>query len=643
MNTNYIFISDYDNYGYPSKVNLDENNNNIKETISAELKNEIDEVLVNNNVIDNHPDWARKSSIVTTDNCEINLTFLDEQAGYKNALSYYVYDIDNPPTRFSEIDNIYIIYPNASRLNSGGKMVSGDTMKLAYEVTSYTVDNNKKYAQTLNYVFPKDKGVSFVVHSNRWKLNGTSNRFLSIGHQMYSSDPVLNPEPRENIKHHFVNFRSSTEPDKIIYGAEDILRTKAFCDHDFNDLIFYVTPTPMTAILNNSYNSLEEQEFTGTILCEDLLNRPKADLDYDDLCLEYKVTEIINNNKIQSIVFFIKGLCRGASLDHDFGVVIPNIKGMQNVKIIRETHIKSNNTNIIEYLANDIVNKGTDKVPLIKSTKNFLPEGTSWATNTINGVENVDLSYVTMKIIFPNGGISRSEINNLTFPYNFYLRVYRDDYFMWDLFSDELYDDVSDNLKNAGITEKKKIIILEGLTDVQYPLEKKPLRVAYYRFENYLKGDLRYTAWYSKKWAKEYLLYPKITDTINYTWNKTLGTNSEINGLMVLPHNSSTSWNYNNISNTLSKNNLTSSSVFDWDDITSENSETIIKFIQDFSTLHITKNGNYTFGVERGYFISLTSLQTNPNRQIYATFQSSSDTIELLSWTSKYSFFIVKI
>ena len=515
---NYTFLSTYSNYGYPSNINLDENNFNIQETISSELISEISNTLTSGEtIVDTHPDWIRKSSIMTTDTCDIKLTFIGEGAGYKNALSYYIHDIDNPPTRFSDISDIYIIFPNASKSGSGGNMSPGDTIKLAYEVTDYTTENNKRFAKDINYIFPKDKGVSFVIHSNQWKNNGTSNSFLRVGHHMYSSDPMLNPEPTEQLKNHFINFKSTTDPTKIIYGAEDILRTKRNCDHDFDDLLFYITPSPIGSIAENTYNSKLKQEFTGSILCEDLLNRENADLDYDDFCAEYNVVECIENDKIISITFTITGLCRGATLDHDFGVVIPKIKNMSGVEIIRETYIKSTNTNTLEYILNE---NGSDRIAIIKSTKNFLPSDTIWATNTIDGHVTVLPSYVKMKIIFPGDGVSRSEINNVYFPYNFYLRVYRDDYYMWDLYSDEYYTDVSSDMKAEGINEKKKILLLEGVTGIRYPYEKKPLRVAYYNFLKYLKGDKRYQRWYLTKWAKEYLLYPKIEHTDDYAWNE---------------------------------------------------------------------------------------------------------------------------
>ena len=294
MPPTYTFLASHDKQGYPSNTNLDESNADISQSVSTQLINEINNTLSESkSITETHPDWIKKADIKTVKDCEIQITFVGEQAGYKNALSYYVYDPTDPPTRFQDIDNIYIIFPNASKVGSGGLMSPGDTIKLAYEVTSSELISNKRYATTLDYLFPANKCISFVIHANRWKNNNTNYAYLATNHWMYSSDPVLNGENQENLKQHFVAFKSESEPDKIIYGCEDIMRTHSNCDHDFNDLLYYVTPTPFNAIDTSSYNSNSQQTFKGTVMCEDLLNKINADLDYDDFCVEYKITENI--------------------------------------------------------------------------------------------------------------------------------------------------------------------------------------------------------------------------------------------------------------------------------------------------------------------------------------------------------------
>ena len=281
----YTFLSTYDTTGYPSNINVDDKSQNIHKSIGQTL---IDDIHItfpeNRTLVDTHPNWIKKSDIRTIDTCEITLTFIHEGAGYKNGLSYYIYDLESPPTRFPDVGHIYVVFPNASMNGSGGSMNTGDTMKIPYSVTSLTVQNGIRFGQTFDYVFPKNKGIAFVLHANRWRSGE-----LNVGHSMYSSDPVLNPESSETLKHHFINYISPVDPTMIIYGVEDIKRTRT-SDHDFNDLVFSVNPSPMSAIDTSSYNSRTDVIFEGTTLAEDLLA-----LQETDLSLQSQLVDAVSN------------------------------------------------------------------------------------------------------------------------------------------------------------------------------------------------------------------------------------------------------------------------------------------------------------------------------------------------------------
>lgn len=156
---NFTFLSSYNNYGVYNNINKDEYNNNINQNLSSEFINEItDKLSEGSKITDKHPDWIKKSDIITKGECELSLTYINESAGYNNALSYYVYDLDDPPTRFNDIEDIYIVFPNASNLNSGGELKSGDTMKLVYKVLDYTIYKIRDMQVLLNLHFQKIKG-----------------------------------------------------------------------------------------------------------------------------------------------------------------------------------------------------------------------------------------------------------------------------------------------------------------------------------------------------------------------------------------------------------------------------------------------------------------------------------------------------
>lgn len=646
MPTTYTFLGDYNNQGKYDRMNLDENDIDIKETVSPGILSEIKQLLPERNtVVTTHPDWIRKSDILTQATCEIKLTYISEGAGYKNALSYYVYDINNPPARFGDIDEVFILFPNASSSGSGGQMNTGDTLKLVYEALSYdNISGNKRHATSVNHIFPPGIGIGFIVHANQWKNNGRSSAFLSVGHLMYSSDPNLNPESTAELSNHFVNYQSIVDPTKIIYGIEDIHRNKSYCDHDFNDLTFYLTPSPLESIDPVSYNSTNRQHFSGTILCEDLLNKPNADLDYNDFVAEYEVTENISDDKLLSIVIKIHGMNRGATLTHDFGVVIPNIKGMEGVKIFREEHVTHLDKTTFHHETFNIYGKGTDMVPIVKNTAEFLPHNSSWATNTITGESEIVPSHAILKIVFPTGGIDRSEINNSYFPYKFYLKVFRDDYHMWDLFSDVKYSDVTDEAKAKGVFSRKKILIIPDLVNFCCPIERQPLKHVYYRLLDYLAGDSRFRSWHQPKWARNYLLHSRVDPTDPHICSKLLDDTiaSLRSDMLVLPNDTSGSWGEEDIKTVLTSQKCETSDVLKWDDISVSNVEDVAKFIQDFGNMNVKHGDDYKDSGSKNYYIGLTSTQTDQSRTVHSTIAGLSETVELLSSVQTHPFYIVR-
>jgi LruC domain-containing protein len=530
MAPNIVYISTMSSDGYPTMINKDQYGYDSFKPI---FRNLLDEVKIlfpeGETIIDKHPDWLKKSDLHTIDNCTISLTFVDEGAGYKNGISYYVYDIDNPPTRFSDIPTLYVVLPNASKTGSGGSMNAGDTMQLAYRATGVQALAGKQFATSLDYTFPTNKGIAFVVHSNRWSPSQQKLR----PSQMYSSDPVLNPETTAERRHHFVNVQSETTG-HILYGMEDIHRDKSHCDHDFNDAIFFVTPIPIEAIDPCTYNSQTEQKFTGTFMCEDII-KENSDYDYDDFCGEYNVVETLTSEgRIAAISVGITALCRGASYDHEFGVIIPGVKSIPGAKVVRETHIGESGVSSITDLTNDILSSGSDRISLVDSTSTFLAHNSTWATNTIIGYNTIKPSYVTIKVLFTTP-ITRDQINDRYFPYNFYLSAKKGDRVRHDLFSDVSYGNVSGALAELGVTEKKKILLIEGVTDLRFPIEKKKLSTVYHKLKDFLAGDLRYQAWYLEKFAKTQLLYPKVAKLATPTYNDWLTTYPRHGDLFVMP------------------------------------------------------------------------------------------------------------
>lgn len=640
--TKFTFLSQYDNSGKP-------HNMEPSKFISSDLLNETYQNLPNNNktVLDIHPDWIRKSDIYTTEDCEIEITFISEGAGYKNGFGYYVYDINNHPNTFSDIENIFIVFPNASLQNKGGSLTPGDTMKMVYESLSDIIINNITYVETGNFTFPKNKGIGFVCLANQWKNNNSVNAFLNVNHRMYSSDPSLNPENKKHLKNHSVNYLSSVDSNKIIYGFEDLRRDK-YSDNDFNDFIYCISPNPIDAIKNTSYNSVKTQKFSGYILCEDI-NRTRADFDYNDLTMQYNITEEIVSDRLYSITIKLQCLNRGATYNHNFGVIIPNIKTKVNCKIIRETYITETDEVTKKCLTHEVIGI-TDKIILIKDTKRFLKSHNDEIyTNTkLSNTQKLP-SYSYVKILFIDNdgskGISKKELNNLSFSYRFFLDVYKSDYLYninnidHSIYSDQLYE-VSEYMNEMGIESCEKILLLQNDTGFRCPAEKIPFRKAYPKFIDYLKSNkVNFNNWNSKLLYKEHFLNTEIIHNDLHIYEKSLELDFYDESSKILFKSldfsvQSIEFNENQINDIFGTDKLTSSNLVDWNDLDSLiKIDSIANFIKEFGTCYMTLNNEYKPNIlaDNVYFISLTSTQNDNSRIVHDSKQGTSETLELLS------------
>lgn len=60
---------------------------------------------------------------------------MNEGAGYRNTLGYFVFDTNNPPVNKDEIEAHVIIFPNTSKAPDG-EMQEGDTIDLNVQLTA---------------------------------------------------------------------------------------------------------------------------------------------------------------------------------------------------------------------------------------------------------------------------------------------------------------------------------------------------------------------------------------------------------------------------------------------------------------------------------------------------------------------------
>lgn len=512
----FIFLCEHDRKGAPKKLNYDYTElKNSKELVSKALISELQSQLTKNDrsVITRHPDWIRKADLLVSEETKFQLSFVSGESHHQNALSYYVYDPTNPPSRFNDVKDVIVIFPNT------GVLSSGDTMTLPFQVLSTASKEGNLIADSVDYTFPPGCAISFVLHNGQWKKNGR----LSCGHHMLSSDPILNPEQAPDKQHHFINFASQVEPGKIWYGVEGGTRDREKCDPKFNDLVFFITPRHLANV--RGYNSTRLQSFEGTILCEECRN---MDLAYNNIHFEYKTTELLDEVTGNLLVVSVEltGYSRGTEFDHEFGFILPKLRHITGTKVYRETFASQTGTQTFTDLSHLIIGSRDDKVPIVQRTNGWLSHPSSWLTNTLgNTVVLPSFSKVTIE--FPVGGVSReSQLGNQFFPYNFYLRVFKTEKFLWEWHSVSKYPVGSKKLKTEGIKHQKKLFLLPGVTNFRIPVDNQPLRYVYHKLKNALLGNRSYRVWYQEKWARTHLLHPKPEYEVTHSWKGTSNTNN---------------------------------------------------------------------------------------------------------------------
>ncbi len=393
-----------------------------------------------------HPEYfpSDEPEITIDKNAEGFITFYSEGAGYKNTLGYYTYDGDTgrtAPTTIEELKtNGKIIFPNTSLVNSGGKMYYGLTVSLG------------EFEANTKFVF-------FIV-SNGWKGDGIRN-----SDWMFSTKSDLNLEYDENSvldvpdhKHVALLWSNVGTGNILLMGFEDILRTHNGCDHDFNDVLFSFSTTPMDALtedngsfsvapveadsdndgVSDAYDEFDDdphrayttyypnENDNATIMFEDMWPK-EGDYDMNDMSIEIQITEINDSlNKTKEIQFDSKLNANGAAYKNGFAVQINS-----SINNIESSEFYLNGVEITGNLSadndNTIITFFTDAVKEFKKEENFydFATGSKYGCNDpYNRFVNVCLNRT--KVSSPNvtGTIIFTEpVNLISPPYNPFLVV----------------------------------------------------------------------------------------------------------------------------------------------------------------------------------------------------------------------------
>lgn len=283
------------------------------------------------NLAETHPTYVTDEAtgnINVVKQSDVWVTFVSEGASYLNSIGYYTYPTGHAPASVSDIANINIMMPNSSLYGQGGGMYPGDKIKLGN--------------------FAAGTSIGFVLLDNAFSFNSGVN----TGAVKFYSNSNLNPESDDNLKKHSVVLRD--EEDKLYLVAfEDILRTRNECDHDFNDVVFYVTASNFDNINGDgvepidkpydtdgdgvtdvfdqypndparAYNTYYPSKNTYATLAFEDLWPATGDYDMNDLVVDYRY-QFVSNAHNQVVEMFANYAVQGAgaSFHNGFGVQFP--------------------------------------------------------------------------------------------------------------------------------------------------------------------------------------------------------------------------------------------------------------------------------------------------------------------------------
>jgi PKD repeat protein len=143
------------------------------------------------------------------------MTYVIEQAGYRNTVGYYTYPKGSPPATVYDIDSLVVIFPSVTEgdfgvVNRGEKVFLGE--------------------------FPTNTVIGYFVISDGW-----TGDTICVNRQIIFTDKHLNTYTSEEYRQQTILLKNPEE-DKILLGIEDLARPAS--DNDFNDVVFYITADP---------------------------------------------------------------------------------------------------------------------------------------------------------------------------------------------------------------------------------------------------------------------------------------------------------------------------------------------------------------------------------------------------------------
>ena len=266
------------------------------------------------------------TSLYMADSGDVYMTFVDEGAGYKNAVGIFTYTADNVPASPSDIDSVWTVFENFSRKGKGGGLKAGDKVYIGS--------------------YPQGTYIGFALIANGYNGNGNTYK----NNPTYYSIPDLNPEATAEKRQHNILLHDATS-DRFVIGFEDLPRVASKSDDDFNDALFFCTANPPEAIdtsdvtpivdtlVDCDYDGVPDNAdiapcdaryattytTTGKLMYEDLYPF-LGDYDFNDIVVHYTAVAWKSSGGITNKMdYTFELIADGGSLTNGFGLAIDGL------------------------------------------------------------------------------------------------------------------------------------------------------------------------------------------------------------------------------------------------------------------------------------------------------------------------------
>lgn len=461
-----------------------------------------------------HPEYLNQNAATNLNIIELSdvwVTFIHEGAGYLNTLFFYTYPTGKSPKKIEDIKEISIILPNASLSGSGGSLKPGNKVKLGR--------------------FEAGTTVSFGIIANGWS---TSAKKVTNGTHILFADDALNPGSKPETKRQTVLLYDESRK-LFLTGFEDIQRENSGCDHDFNDLVFYSTSNPVTAISTENVNPIDKpvdsdkdgvsdvydkfpndperayiryfpsENVYGTLAFEDLWPST-GDYDMNDLVVEYRYAIVSNAlNRAIEMEANYRVAAAGAAFANGFGVELP-IASHQVKSVTGALHTG----NVSLKMNGNGTESGHSKAVIIPFDNAFnMLKVSGGPVNTFAGVARRESQLLEMKITFS------SALDNSLFPsmiFNPFViankvrgaEIHLPGYTPTALADVSLFrtkaDDTQPGINKYYKTKDNMPFGLSFIEKFDYPIEKANIRKAFRHYDAWVKSaGAAYKDWYSSK------------------------------------------------------------------------------------------------------------------------------------------------